>query len=648
MLLFLCLPLMLCVGKEALPQAKSIPSVSPTDPKQITVGTNVQVSKAFSWHQHAEIHLAADPTNPMKLLGAAMMWSDERNTYLTVVYVSDDGGRSWFPTFTSTDDLLHTDPAVGLGPNGAAYLLQIVTTPVPDRDYFTYIHRSPDGGRTWKPPVIFPMLDRHYVMVDDTGGNHQGNVYVHGKQIGLPEADGFRSPGILTILHSSDGGVTFASPAQLMVSPGRRLIGGGPGVVLSDGTVVIPFAETEIDPDIEGSKFKPNGKLKVTTSIDGGETFSKAVVISNVVFGHALTSTPNHFYMAVDRSRGPFSDRIYAVWSNTYANSANIVLSYSADKGQSWSNPVVINDDEQPFDPATGQVHFRPVVAVNRHGIIGVMWYDRRIGTNRLDWSVRFTASLDGGETFLPSVVVSDSPFTHSYDKAFELDASSSGGGETRPPSNSSGGRPLRLNLAISSFYLNGGHTAGLVADANGTFHPFWVDNRIGASQIWTALVTVNGQSHRNGSLELAEFEDISQQVIISYTKPHYDYTSGTATVDAQIQNVSRETIKAPLKARVTYLGSAAGGKVSILNSDNGAAGTGAVWNFSPLLSRTDLIPGAKSSVKHLKFSITDLHPLEDAIIVRPAMLAGRIRVGEGGLQLVNLEVRILGNTRKQ
>ncbi len=111
---------------------------------------------------------------------------------------------------------------------------------------------------------------------------------------------------------------------------------------------------------------------------------------------------------------------------------------------------------------------------------------------------------------------------------------------------------------------------------------------------------------------------------------------------------MSRETIKAPLKARVTYLGSAAGGKVSILNSDNGAAGTGAVWNFSPLLSRTDLIPGAKSSVKHLKFSITDLHPLEDAIIVRPAMLAGRIRVGEGGLQLVNLEVRILGNTRKQ
>jgi hypothetical protein len=35
------------------------------------------------------------------------------------------------------------------------------------------------------------------------------------------------------------------------------------------------------------------------------------------------------------------------------------------------------------------------------------------------------------------------------------------------------------------------GDTAGLCADADGVFHPLWIDNRTGERQVWTATFRV-------------------------------------------------------------------------------------------------------------------------------------------------------------
>src|SRR5262249_21704553 len=71
--------------------------------------------------------------------------------------------------------------------------------------------------------------------------------------------------------------------------------------------------------------------------------------------------------------------------------------------------------------------------------------------------------SLDGGVTWLPSVRVS----TH---------ANLREEGDSR---------------------FNGGGTSGLAADADGVFHPVWIDNRAGIHQMWTATVTVREQPSR-------------------------------------------------------------------------------------------------------------------------------------------------------
>ena len=60
--------------------------------------------------------------------------------------------------------------------------------------------------------------------------------------------------------------------------------GMGNGVVLSDGTLVILFGE-KIDRSITTARpTEPSSRMKVVTSTDGGETFSKAVVVGDYYY----------------------------------------------------------------------------------------------------------------------------------------------------------------------------------------------------------------------------------------------------------------------------------------------------------------------------------------------------------------------------
>src|SRR5207245_3409187 len=103
-----------------------------------------------------------------------------------------------------------------------------------------------------------------------------------------------------------------------------------------------------------------------------------------------------------------------------------------------------------------------------------VMKYDEY----RDDTDVRFAASLDGGRTVLPSVIAN-----RSRDQ-----------------------KPMRLvpQVFLSkelprgyllTFRAEGGlwDYAGLTADAEGSFHPDWIDFRNGVGQMWTTTIDVTG-----------------------------------------------------------------------------------------------------------------------------------------------------------
>ena len=110
-------------------------------------------------------------------------------------------------------------------------------------------------------------------------------------------------------------------------------------------------------------------------------------------------------------------------------------------------------------------------MAVNKDGIVGVVWYDGRNDPSPIKGSFRcqdiyFTASLDGGETFLPEVKVSTK--------------------RSCPVS------PQNVQTALR--FPAGGEYIGMSATPDGSFRILWSDNRAGTYQLRFATTKVNAK----------------------------------------------------------------------------------------------------------------------------------------------------------
>jgi hypothetical protein len=159
------------------------------------------------------------------------------------------------------------------------------------------------------------------------------------------------------------------------------------------------------------------------------------------------------------------------------------------------------------------------------------------------------------------------------------------------------------MNLIVEPRQFSAGDYAGLAADVNGTFHAFWIDNRTGISQIWTAPIVVDGRAVRNGDVTLSQLKDVSHDVELEIVSSRYDGLSNTVRLGARLKNWSQKSIHGPLKLRLTNIGSRAGNPVAV-NADNHLDQPGAVWDFSFLLSNNTLEPEEESGTKLLMFRI--------------------------------------------
>lgn len=432
------------------------------------VSRDVRVSVPFPDEQHYETQIAADPAAESHLLIGAYVVNG-KGTIDNVYYVSFDRGRTWTRTLRVP---VGVDPAVAIGSKGVAFAATIHDVPRPDgnSDSFLVVHRSADGGRSWRESVVqvdSRSVDRNYITIDD----ERGRVYVHGYLQAPRDAAGRRTVSTFVLYTSDDGGRTFGRlAAREGAGPATPKLVPANGIVLPDGTFValaVTLDATRLNmfkgrsdaasaPDL-------NGVLGVFRSADEGRTLESLAQITDVYYDWRVPQL-SMAGLAIDRSDGPFRGRLYAVWPEARVDRrTQIFMASSDDGGRTWTAPRLVSD-EGPAAPNPRPNQFMPAVAVNRAGVVGVSWYDRRDNPDNLGYWPRFSASLDGGETFLASVRVSTSPRDVRDTK------------ETR---------------------LNGGDTAGLAADAGGVFHPAWIDNRTGTHEVWTTSVTVRGTVRR-------------------------------------------------------------------------------------------------------------------------------------------------------
>jgi hypothetical protein len=110
---------------------------------------------------------------------------------------------------------------------------------------------------------------------------------------------------------------------------------------------------------------------------------------------------------AVDLSDSNTSGNVYVTWNDYRYGDADILLIYTNDGGETWSEPVRVNDDEE----GNGKDQFFPAVAVSFQGIVHIFFYDRRDDENNTLIRSYYSQSHDGGMNFTANINISDEPF---------------------------------------------------------------------------------------------------------------------------------------------------------------------------------------------------------------------------------------------
>jgi hypothetical protein len=439
-------------------------SGAPKPASHIHVGRNIQVSWDHPDLFHGELWAASDPRDGGRLILASMASDPATVGERSIVYVSKDHGRTWASRLVTADQ--SEDPATAFGADGTAYFLHLN-----EGRGTMEVFRSPDSGEHWAGPVVGPFSDRPYLAVSPTG-----KLFIDGHVRGQNQRS-----FLFSLITSNDGKVF--SPVLTSGEDGPLGVTPGGGVFLSDGAYVAVIEDlSNLQALASRDVRKQLGWIGIVTSIDGGKTLEpprRAADWWNATDVDYLGNLP---HIAVDATSGRFKDRLYLAWSDTRSGRSEIWLTWSKDRGRTWSEARRVNDDASR-STGPGPDHLQPAVAVNSRGVVGVSWYDRRDAPDNRGWRARFSASLDGGETFLPSVAASEVAYV---------------------PANS---RPARMVEIVDkvvkntgavnrrprwSFAFIGGDTGTIATTSDGAFHLFWPDNRTGVTQIWTAEARVD------------------------------------------------------------------------------------------------------------------------------------------------------------
>lgn len=580
------------------------------NPARVSVGPNHPASaRDTSWLNEGWI--AASATNPNTLVGVYM---NGRGGCATTF--SNDGGNLWTESMLPKANECF-DPMVTAGPGGRIYILHTGTrvtsrsSPTGQlQDAPVRIFSSSDEGKTWSGPVELRTQvrpDHPRIMVDQSNGPHRGRIYVAWNEAG----DTFVRNEFQLFLHfSDDNGATFTEPIFVTKHSGGKLVMTEP-VVLSDGTLLLTYFQF-FSP--RPSRRNENQPFFLLRSTDGAQTFGPAEKVFEVGMAtppHLMDDVTEAFTLpivAADISpTSRYKDRIYVVWTDVSAGQSNIWLRWSGDKGSTWSSQIRVNDNPRNTDNSPYDLRLTPVVAVNKDGVVGVAWYDRREDAARRCWRMYFSASSDGGETFTPNTPLSTapscppkgqiprvrvkdgttSPVLAGADSIASLLAQGPFGEaaagwimvarERRAMEEGETGTRFRIGFDAGRDQ-NTGHYTGLTADPTGAFHAFWVDRRSGFWQFYTAKVEVTTEPEAaKAPLRQA---DVTPGIEVMVGHPRFDETAGLTTVEMTLRNVSGQTVCGPLRVRVSRI--IGGGRDGVIqDSDNQRSGVGAEWDFS-------------------------------------------------------------------
>jgi hypothetical protein len=564
---------------------------APENSAKISVGPDMLVSRDGDF-PHVELMVASNPRNPKNLLGAAITMTRPEGGPACRTYASLDGGNTWRESqFQEQVEWGGADPQVAFGAHGTAYFAGLGNQKNEQGNSrgAISVYRSEDGGITWGKPANIGELtssyDHEQMAVDLTYGKFAGRVYMSALYNRL-------SHYVVGVFRSEDDGRTFTGPVDAADGGGTLGINGENLLVLSDGTLFVPYADFDFKPENRKNN-RPSG-LWFVASTDGGVSFSPPKKIAEQKFTldeeEEMNAGGGFPEYAVDNQSKNFRDHLYVVWNDFRFGKSRILFSMSGDRGDNWTEPRLL---DAAVPPSARQ--FQPAITVNSEGVVGATWFDTRNSTDGEQYDEYFAASIDGGKTFLPSVRVSSRSSIPNGLGNLTLTAMA---WSARSMPDLKG--PHRITLvSAGSRWLNGGDYMGLTTDAAGVFRPFWADSRTGTFQIRTAMVRVEiahasaekGEEPRPAVIAEGPKvkSDVTDQIDFVFDPTSFKSSGTELELPVRLKNISRHTIYGPITVKIDGFGSGMGdmGKEftpTILNATNGKSQDGATFEYSHAL----------------------------------------------------------------
>ncbi len=385
-----------------------------------------------------ELHAAANPVDDENIIVGCIKF-DPDNTQQAIsisLYSTKDGAETW--TRSSFNGILNDsdiplgggDPIVVFDNDGIAHLTWLlITAGATSNAWGIYYATSSDGGVTWenRNPIIetnftdlFSLSDLEFAsdkqwMVSDNEitSPYNGNVYIAFTNIGdivstVPKYE-------IVFQKKIAGTDSFDAANSIILNTTNYALSQFTSIDTDrKGNIYVSFlADDNEDPN--------QYSIYIAKSTDGGVTFETEQKVQDFNFaeignsageivgigGQRLYPSP---HIGIDKSGGEYDGRLYAAYTSTSAPGSlddgyDIYLTTSDDEGDSWSEPRVVNNDD---DPLTEQ--FYSAINVSKDGFISLAWYDGRdavMGSSDINYYLG--VSKDGGETFEQIKVSSES-----------------------------------------------------------------------------------------------------------------------------------------------------------------------------------------------------------------------------------------------
>jgi hypothetical protein len=337
--------------------------------------------------------IAIDPNNSQQVV--AVFQDNVHASY------SQDSGRTWHAAegVAPSNYKVSGDVSTAFDGQGHAFVCYMAFDKLGTFNYWAhnasrmglFVRRSLDGGKSWEAdhfPIIehatepgMPFEDKPYLVSDTTKSRYAGNLYVGWTRWTLTDSE-------IMFSRSTDDGKTWSTPLE---------IDGHPGLPRDDNGAVEGFAGTVGPEGTLYAVWSQDNDIRLTTSRDGGKTFSRARAIMHtapIMFAVQTLERANGFpQISID----PRSKRLYLTWSDYRNGDLDIFCSTSTDGGKKWSAPVRVNND--PVHDGVDQF-FQWLAVDPTDGTAYVIFYDRRQDPQNRKQIVVLARSTDGGQSF--------------------------------------------------------------------------------------------------------------------------------------------------------------------------------------------------------------------------------------------------------